>query len=140
VVFLDSDSFQPSFHDVLYGSQRREVRQSRAQRRSLEPSTDDLMAGSLEQRSDGHHPGNFERRTEVMGSGDAGWQAEAFAGCRLDFKSEIEGGYAQTRHVPNITLPSLEDSVDDRIIPKCDDVLFKGNEDISAFLLKDRAL
>jgi len=42
--------------------------QSCSQRRSLGPSTDDLMAGSLEQRSDGRHPGNFERRTEAMGS------------------------------------------------------------------------
>ena len=63
-----------------------------------------------------------------------------FAGCRLGLKSEWEGRYVQTRHVPNITLPSLEDSVDDRIVPKCDNVLFEGNEDISAFLLKDRAL
>ena len=44
------------------------ARQFCARGQLLGLSTDDLMAGSLEQRFGGRHPGNFERRTEAMGS------------------------------------------------------------------------
>lgn len=59
---------------------------------------------------------------------------------RLDFVLQRERIYAQTGHVPNITLSSVEDSVDHWIVPEFDNVLFEGDENMSAFLLGDDAL
>ena len=60
---------------------------------------------------------------------------------RLGFKFEGAGWwYAQTRHVSNITPPPFEYPVDDWITPKCENVLFEGDEDMSPFFWRDGAL